>query len=165
MNNVEQKNEKYLILIRGLSGSGKRTLAELIIANEEKRTAISSDDFFFDENDNYTFVKEQIHEAHDWCKQETTSCAEQKYEIIVVHNVFSKAWELEPYFEIALKYDYRLKVINLFDAGLNDHELAKRSEANVPIYTIKSQRAKFQQNPFRTHDTHRRRPYYKKSKR
>jgi len=125
-------SNKYLIVIRGLSGSGKSTLANLICnTGTIERVAISADDYFTDDNDHYVFDHSKLSEAHDWCKAEVESCAKEGYEVIVVHNTFTKRWEVSPYMEIAQRHGYRVQIINLYDNGLNDahhkHQLATRA--------------------------------------
>lgn len=144
------KTEKTLILVRGLSGSGKTTLADIIVGAKdpegERRIALSADDFFTDEQGNYTFVYEQLTAAHDWCKTETEACVAEGYDVVVVHNTFTRAWELNPYIEIAYRHQYRLQVVNLFDGGLNDAQLAGRCIHRIPIGSIAAQRKRWESN-------------------
>ena len=65
-------DNKMLILIRGLSGSGKTLLADSLTLNSdyeeiEGRASISADDYFTDDDGNYSFNHEKLGEAHHWC--------------------------------------------------------------------------------------------------
>ena len=146
-------SDKYIIIIRGLSGSGKTTLAQQICGaldfEDERRVAVSADDFFIDDKGNYTFDQSKLSEAHDWCKSEVDVCAREGYDVIVVHNTFTKRWEVSPYIEIAQKNGYRVQVINLYDNGLNDVQLAERSCHNIPITSISSQRERWELDVYR----------------
>jgi hypothetical protein len=146
-------DNKYIVIIRGLSGSGKTTLAQLICGalefDDEKRVAVSADDFFIDDKGNYVFEYEKLSEAHDWCKAEVESCAKEGFNVIVVHNNFTKRWEVSPYIEIAQKNGYRVHVVNLYDNGLNDSQLAERCCHNIPINSISSQRERWELDAFR----------------
>ena len=142
------KKEKYLVIIRGLSGSGKTTFADLICGDTESRIAIAADDYFYDENDNYNFEASDLKKAHAWCRQEVEICMEQGFEVIVVHNTFTRGWEVEPYLQIAAKQGYRLIVSSLFDSGLNDSLLSARSEHNVQIHNVRRQRQRWESDVF-----------------
>lgn len=145
------KSTNTLIIIRGLSGSGKTTLAEQICdISEDSRISIAADDFFYDDDDVYNFDAEQLKDAHDWCKQEVESCMVQNFNIIAVHNTFTRRWEVEPYIELANKHDYQVTVISLFDAGLNDIQLAKRSLHGIPVNSVRAQRNRWEDDIFRT---------------
>jgi hypothetical protein len=142
--------EKYIIIVRGLSGSGKTTLADIICGDTESRVSISVDDFFYDDDDNYEFVPAQLREAHDWCKTEVGTCAAQGFEVIVVHNTFTRQWEVEPYLQIAAQFGYRCIVTSIFDSGKNDAELSGRSDHGIEIYNVRSQRKRWDHDVFRT---------------
>lgn len=147
---MTEKNNT-LVIIRGLSGSGKTTLAEQICdASQEDRIAIAADDFFYDEDDVYRFDAEQLKDAHEWCKQEVESCMVQAFNIIAVHNTFTRRWEVEPYIELANKHGYQVSVVSLFDAGMNDVQLAKRSLHGIPVSSVRAQRNRWEEDIFRT---------------
>lgn len=161
--------EKYMILIRGLSGSGKTTLADIICGDIEhednQRVSISVDDYFYDDAGEYTFNPEQLKEAHEWCKAETDVCCTQGFPIVVVHNTFTRKWEVEPYFEIATRRGYRVFVLNLYDSGKTDAALAGSSPHGIEIFNIRSQRKRWEPDVFRStapqHHPHSRRPNHR----
>ena len=140
---------RKLILIRGLSGSGKTTLADIICTDEDSCISISADDYFYDEDDNYKFDPEQLKEAHDWCKQEVDTCMTQQFDTIVVHNSFTRKWEVDPYLQLASVHKYQVTVVSLFDSGLNDHQLMARSPHKIPLGSIRSQRRRWEHDVFR----------------
>lgn len=152
---VMTDNPKTLILIRGLSSSGKTTLADIICGDDDSRIAISADDYFYDDNDVYTFNSENLKDAHAWCKRETATCMAQGFSLIVVHNTFTRGWEVEPYLELAARRGYRVIVSSLFDAGQSDTDLAVRSKHNVRSHHIRAQRARWQSDVFRPPQRHR----------
>lgn len=140
---------KKLILIRGLSGSGKTTLADMICTDESSCISISVDDYFYDEEDNYEFDASQLKEAHEWCKQEAETCMTQNFKVIVVHNTFTRKWEVEPYLQLASSHKYEIMVVSLFDSGLNDHQLMARSPHKIPLGSIRTQRKRWEHDVFR----------------
>lgn len=137
---------KILILIRGLSGSGKTEHAELIVGDHEGRAEITVDRFFEDDNGNYTFDFSRIKEAYEWCKNETKLLLEDEYEVVVVHNSFTRKWEAEPYFDLAKDHGYEVQVISLYDGGLNDKALSERSLHGLTSHQISEQRKRWDLN-------------------
>lgn len=103
-----------LILLRGLPGSGKSTLGEIILQSlgiDNSNKVLSADDFFIDENGEYKFDSSRIKEAHSQC---ILNCAERmknQFSRIVVANTFTQEWEMERYFEIAERYRYRIHTV------------------------------------------------------
>ena len=146
--------KKTIIIIRGLSGSGKSTFADVICGDDDTKIAVSADDFFVDEQGNYNFNPEQIAEAHDWCKDQVRAYLLEGFETICVANTFTKRWEVEPYLQIASENNCNVHVVSLFDAGMNDAQLAARCVHNVPINSIRSQRKRWEMDVFRETYTH-----------
>jgi predicted kinase len=98
---------KELILLRGLPGAGKSTVAKLLYS--AGKGYIEADMYFIDRNGNYNFDASKLKQAHEWCQKET-----EKYmgphgsETIVVANTFTQEWEMESYYKLAEKYGYRV---------------------------------------------------------
>ncbi len=103
-----------LILLRGLPGSGKSTLGEVILytpSSNNTNYVLSADDFFVDEKGNYNFDSTKLKEAHNQCKLKCAERMKLQLSKIVVANTFTQEWEMEPYFEIAERYHYRVHTI------------------------------------------------------
>ncbi len=143
------ESENYLVLVRGLSASGKTTFADIICGESENRVSICKDDFFYDESGNYTFDPEQLKAAHEWCRQETETCLSQGFGVVVVHNTFTRRWEVEPYLEIAARHKYRVIVTSLYDSGLTDIALSTRSDHGVDTRNVRQQRRRWENDIFR----------------
>jgi len=81
---------KKLILIRGISGSGKSTFAHLLDDTIPDAVSISTDEYF-EYGDEYLFAPEKLPEAHKWCQKSV-----QRHDclitinIIIVHNTFTR---------------------------------------------------------------------------
>ena len=103
-----------LFLVRGLPGSGKTSFASAIWNNY---AVCEADKFFYDKEGNYNFDPSKLREAHTWCKNEVESRMiehqnnQQYYPEIAVSNTFTQEWEMEDYFKLAEKYEY--KVVSL----------------------------------------------------
>ena len=103
-----------LILLRGLPGSGKTTLGEIIMqtpSSKNTNAVLSADDFFIDENGNYNFDPTKLKEAHNDCLLRCVERMKNEFSKIVVANTFTQEWEMERYFEIAERYRYRIHTV------------------------------------------------------
>jgi predicted kinase len=110
---------KTLFLIRGLPGSGKTFTANLLSENG-KHPVLSADMFFEDSEGNYNWDASKIKEAHTWCQTQCEMWLIRGHEAdclnvaispsykIFVANTFTQEWEMEPYFELAEKYGYKV---------------------------------------------------------
>ena len=102
-----------LILLRGLPGSGKSTLASILIENG-KYPVYSIDSFFIDkQTGNYSFDYLKNHLAYKQCEEATRADMELGREKIFVDNTFTLEWEMEPYFSLAAKYQYKIFVVTV----------------------------------------------------
>ena len=122
---------KELFLLRGLPGSGKSTLAKSI-----EGMHIEADKYFMD-GDEYKFDASKLKEAHAWCQNAVRVWMGSQGRIIV-SNTFTQEWEMQPYYDLAEKYGYRvysLIVENRHD-GKNQH--------GVPVEKLIEMKNRFQ---------------------
>jgi hypothetical protein len=96
---------KQIILFRGLPGSGKSSLSESLCK------VVYSADMFFEQDGNYNFDPTKLPDAHKWCKSKVEDLMVAEIENIGVANTFTTDWEMEPYFELAEDYGYRISTI------------------------------------------------------
>jgi predicted kinase len=102
-----------LILVRGLPGAGKTTLAKVILqlpSNVEPEV-LSADDFFVNSEGEYIFDATKIKEAHNYCQFRCSERMRQQKARIVVANTFTQEWEMEEYFKMAERYNYRVHTV------------------------------------------------------
>jgi len=100
-------NENELILIRGLPGSGKSTMAGKITPNYFEA------DQFFMHNGVYDYQMEKIGEAHAWCQKKVKHAMIYGFNPVVVSNTFVKRWEMDAYLELASQHGYRITEITM----------------------------------------------------
>ena len=110
--------EKVLYIVRGVPGSGKTTLAKQLTSN-----VFEADHYFYDNDGNYNFIPSEIKEAHKECKQFVGFAMESGIQKIAVSNTFTQEWEMEPYFELAKKYGFKVFTIIVENrhGGVNEH--------------------------------------------
>lgn len=127
-----------LILIRGLPGSGKSSLAEMVdVIN------LCEADSFFMKDGQYNFDPSLLPVAHQKCLERTEMFLMQSGECIVA-NTFTQRWEMEKYIKLADELQCKLIVIDLFDAGLTDEQLCCRNTHGVPLESIKKMRERYE---------------------
>jgi hypothetical protein len=107
---MEKEYTGDLILLRGLPGSGKTTLAGIILQwpATDKPDVLSADDYFVDEQGNYNFDRSKLKEAHNDCQVRCANKMKLDTSRIVVANTFTEEWEMEKYYEMADRYNYRI---------------------------------------------------------
>lgn len=98
-----------LTIIRGVSGSGKSTVAKAI-AVATRADHVEADMYLIDEDGQYRFDGTKIKQAHQHCK-ETTEYAMQQGGHVIVSNTFTQRWEVQPYLDLAERYGYRVQII------------------------------------------------------
>jgi uridine kinase len=118
-----------LILLRGLPGSGKTTLGEVILQSNQgaRPDIISADNYFMDDKGNYNFDPTKLKEAHNNCQQICADRMRLEFSKVVVANTFTEEWEMKPYFEMAERYNYRIHTIIVENrhGGENIHGVPK----------------------------------------
>jgi predicted kinase len=111
--------EKMIYLVRGIPGSGKTTLAKQLAPN----WVFEADHYFYDNDGNYNFIASEIKEAHKECQQYVGYAMESNTPKIAVSNTFTQEWELQPYYELAIKYGYYVTsiIVENRHGGINKH--------------------------------------------
>jgi predicted kinase len=128
--------EKMLYIVRGIPGSGKSTFAKTLVKKDYCHK--EADMFFVDRDGNYNFEPSKIKDAHQWCQEEMDFLMRLEHSPVVVSNTFTQEWEMEPYFELAKTYGYKVFsiVVENRHGGVNVH--------NVPEKKIEEMKNRFQ---------------------
>ena len=130
--------DRNLILLRGVSGAGKSTVAELFI----DATIISTDDFFMKDG-KYTFDANSLIENHMKCTAKAEQAMDNAQAVdavhtLVIHNTFTKDWEMQPYLVLADKYRYMVHTL------IVENRHGSESIHDVPQPAVDAQRERFE---------------------
>jgi predicted kinase len=109
---------KELFLLRGLPGSGKSTLAKSIGGIHFEA------DMYFMKDGEYQFDITRLKDAHQWCQEgveKSMTVLNQSH--IVVSNTFTQEWEMQPYYDLAKQYGYKVftLIVENRHGGVNEH--------------------------------------------
>lgn len=125
---------KTLILLRGLPGAGKTTLAH-ILSEDGTYPVFSIDSYFLNENGEYHFKFEDNYLAYKACETQTEKALMNSVPKIFVDNTFTLDWEIVPYFKLAKKYNYQIHVVTVENYhgsenvhGVSNEQLQKMAE-------------------------------------
>lgn len=138
-----QENKLYLMLVRGLPGSGKSIFA----IKEAKKKGYNhyENDMYHTFDGEYKFDLEEVSRAHEWCKN-STNLALSGNQSTIVSNTFTTNEEMEPYRRIASKQGAKILIVTTKGDygtihGVPEDVIKKmkdRWEPLDPIYTEKS---------------------------
>lgn len=108
---------KQIIILRGVPGAGKSTLAQQIIADAraegEKAVAFSSDDYFTTPAGEYRFDSTQLPQAHADCFRRFLEFLREGNGIAIVDNTNTRIFEVSPYVLAGKAYGFEIKIIRL----------------------------------------------------
>ena len=151
---LKHANEKQLIIMRGLPGSGKSYKANQIV--EEFGGKIFSTDsypgLYSGEGKDIQFDPSKIVEAHQWNQSEAKKAMESGLSPIIIDNTNVQAWEAKEYVKFAKDFGYSVSFeypessiwTSLFNQNMTDDEkselasvLAETNQHGVPEDRIK----------------------------
>ena len=139
---------RKLVILRGVSGSGKSTKARQMIADFYKETnsiswlICSADDYFMN-NGVYKFDRRLLKEAHLQCQIDLICGMMDNVELIILDNTNTHKWEYASYLGNAKQYGYEVEEVIV--GNTQDVELyAARNKHGVPLESIARQSARFE---------------------
>lgn len=128
--------EKTLIILRGIPGCGKSTIAELLSENGKYPIACADD--YHMVNGEYIWKAENIKASHAACQDKVAMEMILGTPKIFVANTNTTESEMEPYFILAKEFNY--KVVTL----IVENRHGNSNVHNVPQETIKKMTNRFE---------------------
>lgn len=131
-----------LAILRGLSGAGKSTFAEMLRKLEPEMVHASADFVHIDPLDGaYRFNPGKLGEGHGNCFRTAISALQNKAPLVVVDNTHTMNWEMAPYVLAGQAYGYKTAIIRL---EIDPATAVARNIHNVPEKSIRSMKERFQ---------------------
>lgn len=124
-------SDRFVVIIRGISGAGKSTFANLFA---EPKSICTADDFFYDNVGKYNFDPSKLGQAHGEC-QNKFECAlrDKSIKTVLVANTNVKPSDYQYYMDKAAEYG--VKVISVVLEKRHDN----KSVHGVPDVVLQRQ--------------------------
>uniref|UniRef100_A0A8C4QGQ8 CUE domain-containing protein n=1 Tax=Eptatretus burgeri TaxID=7764 RepID=A0A8C4QGQ8_EPTBU len=101
------RGQKMLILLRGLPGSGKSTMARKIRMENKDAAVLSTDDYFV-QGGIYSYNPDLLSEAHEWNHKRAREAMDACKSPVIIDNTNLKLWEMKPYVAMARQRNYSI---------------------------------------------------------
>lgn len=101
---------KQVIILRGISGSGKSTHGRRLAG--DRGVICSADDFFMVDGE-YKFDFGKLQDAHSACFRKFLAALEAGTETVIVDNTNTQAWEISPYKLAGESFGYSVKIVEV----------------------------------------------------
>lgn len=142
---------REIVIVRGLPGAGKSTIADSISGGIPVCEADKFEGLYSTAEDGSVNFHggemvnglPMIALAHQAC-QEACRLSLQQHGRAIVANTFTQGWEFTPYINMSVEANARIIVVDVFDGGLDDWSLANRNTHGVPVDAIRSMRERWE---------------------
>ena len=129
-------DEKQIIVLRGLPGSGKSTFS-MKLWEHFNAEVVSADHNMINENGEYEFDITKLGECHAQCKRDFKKHIANEVETIVVDNTNTKVWEFSWYMQYGKENGYNITSI------IVENRHGNESIHSVPEDKIEDMRNRF----------------------
>lgn len=149
---MKQHDKQTVILIAGLPGSGKSSLARKHIhkyygdQNGNLHLICESDLFFTTPSGEYRYDASQIKNAHNWCYLNFyKKLIIDRSPLVIVSNTFTRVWERQQYIDLCNEYNIAYNIIVPETQWAWDvDECFKRNTHSVPLDVIQRMKDRFE---------------------
>ena len=129
---------KDLIILRGIPGSGKSTVADILAEGVFNHTICCADDYFTNDEGVYNWYPSGIKKAHEASQLKCREAMERGESRVIVANTNTTEKEMKPYNDMANEFGYR--VISL----IVENRANTTNIHNVPESTLKKMCDRFE---------------------
>jgi predicted kinase len=114
--------QKILIIMSGISGSGKSYQAKLIASDYEQQglgvAICSTDDYWYvvngDDKTKYDFDPSKIGVAHKWNQDKAKHFLQlDDCDVVIIDNTNLKQWEIEPYLKMGKEVGAEIRNVSV----------------------------------------------------
>jgi predicted kinase len=123
-------DNKTLLILRGLPGAGKSTLADALGG-----IVCTADDYFTVNGIDFSVAL--LNKAHDWCLKKAKEAMVDGAPLVIVANTSTQPWEFSGYAEEGKRNKYTVHTVVVE----NRHK--SKSIHDVPASTISKMRSRF----------------------
>ena len=124
------------IILRGLSGAGKSTIAQEIAGTSAYNgvsLSIHETDTFFMQDGEYNFDPSLLRDYHAKNLQNFCESIDNGTHIVINSNTNNMHWEYAEYVKYATENGYNIQIIDLYDNGNNNESLHNRQLHDFPF--------------------------------
>jgi len=136
--------EKVVVIMRGVPGSGKSTVTNILKAMTPDNIAIHSTDNFFIRDGVYKWSADQLYKAHEWNKDEFYKSVNAGVACVICDNTNLAQKEYKPYVQVAKSQGYTIVSVVFEPSDIAIH--AQRNVHNVPVESIMNMMTKLMNN-------------------
>ena len=127
-----------VVILRGISGSGKSTVTEQLAKECTELVVVCSADDYFIDNEKYTFDSTKLGVAHLACFNKFTSAITNGDDLVIVDNTNTRLWEISPYIMFAKANMIDADTLEVIRCECSITEAYNRNIHNVPYKTLDS---------------------------
>ncbi len=127
---------KIMFVMRGLSGSGKSTVVELLTKTYPGAVICSADHYFM-QGGVYKFDLSLLSAAHQQSQSAAANACQSGINTVIIDNTNVQRWEMKPYLDQASFHGYLVVIVTPKTPWrLDPEELARRNSHGVPFHVI-----------------------------